>query len=53
MQRYYVAVAEIQETKWFGLDVWPVGDDWSFLHFGQLLPPPKELVSVTKVLKSY
>ena len=38
LKRYRVSVAGIQETKWFGSDVWPAGDGFTFLHSGRPLP---------------
>ena len=32
-----MSVAGIQETKWFGVDVWPA-DGYTFLHSGRPLP---------------
>ena len=37
LRKYGVSVAGIQETKWFGKDVWPVGKK-TFLHSGWPLP---------------
>ena len=37
LQRYEITIAGIQETKWFGCDVWPAGDGWCFLHSGRQL----------------
>ena len=33
LRHYQVSVAGIQETKWFGMDVWPA-DGYTFLHSG-------------------
>ncbi len=41
LRRYRVSVAGIQETKWFGKDVWPA-DGYTFLHSGRLLPSDGE-----------
>ena len=38
LKRYHVCVAGIQETKWFGKDVWPAVDGCTFLHSGRPLP---------------
>ena len=37
LKRYRVSVAGIQESKWFGSDVWPA-DGYTFLHSGRPLP---------------
>ena len=37
LKRYGVSVAGIQETKWFGNDVW-VADGYTLLHSGRPLP---------------
>ena len=37
LRRLKVAVAGIQETKWFGQDVWNV-DGYTLLHSGRTLP---------------
>lgn len=37
LDRYNVSVAGIQETKWFGRDVWTV-EGYTFLHSGRPLP---------------
>ena len=37
LKRYRVNVAGIQETKWFGKDVWEA-DGYTLLHFGRTLP---------------
>ena len=44
LQRYCVTLAGIQETKWFGSDVWPAEDGWIFLHSGRLLPSAEDVV---------
>ena len=41
LRKYGVSVAGIQETKWFGKDVWPVGR-YTFLHSGHPLPGDQE-----------
>ena len=33
-EHYGVSVAGIQETKWFGKDVWPATGGYTFLHSG-------------------
>ena len=38
LKRYNIAVAGIQETKWFGADVWPAIEGYTFLHSGRPLP---------------
>ena len=38
LKRYHVCVAGIQETKWFGKDVWSAVDCCTFLHSGRPLP---------------
>ena len=40
LKRYRVAVAGIQESKWFGSDVWDAGE-YTFLHSGHPLPDAK------------
>ena len=44
LRKYGVSVAGIQETKWFGKDVWPVGR-YTFLHSGSPLPGDQERAS--------
>ena len=44
LRKYGVSVAGIQETKWFGKDVWPVGR-YTFLHSGHPLPGDQERAS--------
>ena len=39
---YRVSVAGVQETKWFGSDVWEV-DGYTFLHSGRRLPADGEV----------
>ena len=41
LRRYGVSVAAIQETKWFGRDVWQA-DKHTFLHSGRRLPKDGE-----------
>ena len=41
LKRYSVSVAGIQETKWFGNDVW-TADGYTFLHPGRPLPEADE-----------
>ena len=38
LKRYGISVAGIQETKWFGTDVWPAAKGFTFLHSGRPLP---------------
>ena len=38
LKRYVVSVAGVQESKWFGKDVWPAADGYTFLHSGRPLP---------------
>ena len=38
VKRYGILVAGIQETKWFGKDVWPAAEGFTFLHSGRPLP---------------
>ena len=38
LKRYHVCVAVIQETKWFGKDIWAAVDGCMFLHWGHPLP---------------
>ena len=35
---YGVAIAGIQETKWFGSDAWPAAAGYTLLHSGRPLP---------------
>ena len=35
LKRYRICVAGIQETKWFGKDVWPTADRCTFLYSGR------------------
>ena len=44
LRKYGVSVAGIQETKWFGKVVWPVGR-YTFLHSGHPLPGDQERAS--------
>ena len=37
LKHYSIPIAGIQETKWFGYDIWPIGE-WTFLHSGHVLP---------------
>ena len=37
LRRYGVSIAGIQESKWFGSNVWPA-DGYTFLHSGRPLP---------------
>ena len=37
VKRYGISVAGIQETKWFGKDVWPAAEGFTFLHSGRPL----------------
>ena len=32
LKRYGVSTAGIHESRWFGKDVWPVADGYTFLH---------------------
>ena len=38
LQHYNLSVAGIQETKWFGADVWPATDGYTMLHSGRPVP---------------
>ena len=38
LQHYKVTVAGIQETKWFGADVWPAIDGHTMLHSSRPVP---------------
>ena len=44
LRKYGVSVPGIQETKWFGKDVWPVGG-CTFLHSGRPLPGDQKRAS--------
>ena len=37
LQHYSISIAGIQQTKWFGFDIWPI-DEWTFLHSSHVLP---------------
>ena len=37
LARYRISIAGIQETKWFGSDIWPSGER-TFLHSDSVLP---------------
>ena len=41
LRRYGIAIAAIQETKWFGSDVWQ-SDGYTLLHSGRPLPGDEE-----------
>ena len=41
LKRYGVSILGIQETKWFGSDVWPA-DGYTFLHSGCPIPSDQE-----------
>ena len=41
LKRYRVSVAAIQETRWFGKDIWQA-DDFVFVHSGHPLPAEGE-----------
>ena len=43
LQRYCVTLPAMQETKWFGLDVWPAEGGWIFLHSGRLFPSAEDV----------
>ena len=43
LRRYGVSIAGIQESKWFGCDVWPA-TGYTFLHSGRPLPSDGETV---------
>ena len=42
LARYRISIAGIQETKWFGSDIWPAGE-WTFLHSGRILPADDDI----------
>ena len=42
LARYCISIAGIQETKWFGSDIWPAGE-WTFLHSGRILPADDDI----------
>ena len=44
LRRYKVSVAGVQETKWFGSDVWPASG-YTFLHSGHPLPGNEEVAT--------
>ena len=35
LDRYGIAIAGVQETKWFSCDVWPATHGYTLLHSGQ------------------
>lgn len=43
MERYGVSVVGIQESKWFGREVWPVAGGYIFLHSGRPLPASEDM----------
>ena len=45
LKRYGVSVAGIQESKWFGSNVWPAADGYTFLHSGRPLPESGDATS--------
>jgi len=42
LKSYNISIPGIQETKWFGSDIWPIGE-WTFLHLGHELPPDDDI----------
>ena len=43
MQRYSITIMGIQETKWFGSDMWLADKGWeTFLHCGRSLQSSNE-----------
>lgn len=42
LKRYSISLAGIQETKWYGSDVWPAADGYTLLHSGRPLPSTDE-----------
>jgi len=38
LKRYGISVAGVQETKWFGSDIWPAVDGHIMLHSGRSVP---------------
>ena len=38
LKRYKVSVAGIQKSRWFGKDIWPSADEYTFLRSGRPLP---------------
>ena len=45
LQRYNVSVGGIQETKWFGADVWPAANGYTLLHSGRPVPSSDDAVT--------
>ena len=45
LQRYGVSVAGIQETKWFGKDIWPASYGYTLLHSGRPIPGDSDIVN--------
>ena len=45
LKRYNISVAAIQETKWFGQDIW-TAEGYTFLHSGRPLPISQEDQSI-------
>ena len=50
MKRYNLDISAVQETRWFGSDVWTTGG-YSMLHFGRTMPE-KERVGIG-IIMSY
>ena len=48
LQCYNVSVGEIQETKWFGADVWPAANGCTLLHSGRYAPSSDDAVTRRK-----
>ena len=45
LQRYNVSVGGIQETKWFGADVWPATIGYTLLYSGRPVPSSDDAVT--------
>lgn len=52
LERYEICMAGLQETKWFGKDVWPTADGCTFLHPGRSLPERNEVARVGILLNN-
>ena len=45
LQRFRVSIVDIQESKWFGKDVWPAVDGYTFVHSGRTLPGEDDIAA--------
>ena len=49
IKRYGISVPGIQESRWFGSDVWPAADGFTFLHSGR--PLIRRMVKMQEEMK--